>query len=142
MAKFKPGQSGNPKGKPRGTKDKRTALRQLLEPHAEGLVQKAVDMALEGDSSALRLCLERIIPAYRAQDAPTGIDLSKMDLSCPEGILKAGNAVVGAVTEGRVTPDHGKALVTLLDSQRKALDTVELEQRLADLELYIERKQT
>ena len=49
MATFKKGQSGNPAGKPKGAKDKRTELRELLKPHAEKLVKKAVDMALAGD---------------------------------------------------------------------------------------------
>ncbi|CAJ0691643.1 hypothetical protein KXR69_16090 [Ralstonia holmesii] len=50
---FQKGQSGNPAGKPKGAKDKRTALRELLQPHAEQLVQKAVKLALDGDTTAL-----------------------------------------------------------------------------------------
>lgn len=62
MGKFKPGQSGNPRGKKIGTTSKKTQLAKLLEPHAQDLIQKAVELALEGDSQALRLCIERIIP--------------------------------------------------------------------------------
>ena len=63
---FKAGKSGNPQGRPKGSKDKRTELRALLEPHAPALVEKAVQMALDGDTVALKLCLDRIIPAMRA----------------------------------------------------------------------------
>ena len=66
--KFEKGKSGNPKGKPKGAKDKRTELRALLEPHAPALIQKAVDMALAGDTVALKLCLDRIIPSMRSID--------------------------------------------------------------------------
>ncbi len=62
MGKFVPGQSGNPRGKPKGALNKRTRLAKLLEPHAEALVNKAVELALNGDSQALRLCMERLIP--------------------------------------------------------------------------------
>lgn len=72
--KFKPGQSGNPAGKPKGAKDKRTALRELLLPHAADLVKKAVDMALAGDATALRICIDRLIPAAKAKDSPITLD--------------------------------------------------------------------
>lgn len=66
MAQFKPGQSGNPAGRPKGAKNRSTELRSLLEPHAPALVEKAVQMALEGDTVALKLCLDRIIPTMRS----------------------------------------------------------------------------
>ena len=63
---FKPGQSGNPKGKPKGARHKATlAALELLDGEAEALTRKAVDLALEGDTTALRLCLERIAPPAR-----------------------------------------------------------------------------
>jgi len=65
---FQKGQSGNPAGRPKGSRDKRTELRELLEPHAEELVLRAVNMALEGDITALKMCLDRLIPAYRSEE--------------------------------------------------------------------------
>lgn len=62
MAQFKPGESGNPAGRKAGTLNKRTQLAKLLEPHAEALINKAIELALDGDSNALRLCMERLIP--------------------------------------------------------------------------------
>ncbi len=63
---FKPGQGGNPAGRPKGARNKTTlALEALLDGQAEALTQKAIERALEGDTVALRLCLERIIPARR-----------------------------------------------------------------------------
>lgn len=65
MAQYKPGESGNPSGKKAGTLNKRTQLAMLLEPHAEALINKAVELALAGDSNALRLCMERLIPKVK-----------------------------------------------------------------------------
>ncbi len=62
MSQYKPGESGNPNGKKPGTLNKRTQLAKLLEPHAEALINKAVELALAGDSNALRLCIERLLP--------------------------------------------------------------------------------
>ena len=67
---FKPGQSGNPKGRPPGRKGKNTAIRELLDPHKKDLVEKAVDLAMAGDTTALRLCLERLYPPIKATDDP------------------------------------------------------------------------
>lgn len=57
--------AGNP-GKPRGTRHKATqAALALLDGEAGALTRKAVEMALAGDTTALRLCLERIAPPRR-----------------------------------------------------------------------------
>jgi hypothetical protein len=68
--KFEPGQSGNPAGRPKGSGDRRSGLRSLLDPHAPALIEKAVEMALSGDMAALKLCLDRCLPAYRQEQAP------------------------------------------------------------------------
>ena len=66
---FKPGQSGNSKGKPKGARHKTTlAVSELLDGEAEVLTRKAIELAMDGDTVALRLCLERIAP--RRTDSP------------------------------------------------------------------------
>lgn len=62
MTKYQKGISGNPSGRPKGALNKRTQLTQLMETHAEALVSKAIELALSGDTIALRLCIERLIP--------------------------------------------------------------------------------
>ena len=57
--------SGN-SGRPKGARNKKTlAIKNLLEGQAEALTQTAIYKALDGDSMALRLCMERIAPAPR-----------------------------------------------------------------------------
>lgn len=63
---FVKGRSGNPLGRPVGSTDKRTALRELLEPHAENLVNKVVELALQGDVTAIKICLDRLIPTVKS----------------------------------------------------------------------------
>jgi hypothetical protein len=60
--------SGNPNGRPKGLQDKRTELRGLLAPHAKDLINQAVELAKAGDSSALRLCIDRLVPPVRAKE--------------------------------------------------------------------------
>ena len=65
---FVKGQSGNPAGRRKGSKDRRTLLFEELVPHGGALVSKAVSLALEGDQQMLALCLNKLIPNIRPVD--------------------------------------------------------------------------
>ena len=61
----RPFKKGNP-GRPPGSRNKATlAAEVLLDNETEKLTRKAIELAMAGDTVALRLCLERIIPARR-----------------------------------------------------------------------------
>ncbi|NQV87596.1 MAG: hypothetical protein HQ492_11025, partial [Woeseiaceae bacterium] len=76
--KFNPGRSGNPNGRPQGSRNKATlAIEALLDGQSEALTQKAVEMALAGDMQALKLCLERVCPPRKSR--PIQIDLPKVE---------------------------------------------------------------
>jgi len=128
LGKFKKGRSGNPNGRPKGVQDKRVALRSLLEPHAPALVAKVVEKALQGDSTALRTCLDRLIPPMRARDAPISIGHLEGSLS------KRGEAVLDAVACGHITPDEATALVQAISAQARIVEVDELERRVKALE--------
>lgn len=125
---FKKGQSGNPAGKPRGARDKRTALRELLQPHAAGLVKKAVELALAGDTTALRICIDRCIPAIKAKDEP--VELPALNGSLAE----QGDAVMRAMAAGTITPDQANAVMQVISAQARIIEVDELEKRIAALE--------
>ena len=122
--------AGNP-GKPKGTRHKATrAALALLDGEAEALTRQAVTMALEGDTTALRLCLERIAPPRR--DAPVTFDLPRMDTACDAA--KAAGGVLEAVALGELTPIEGAHVMSLIETYRRTLETSELECRVAALE--------
>jgi len=124
---FGPGNSG----KPKGTRHKATqAALALLDGEAEALTRQAVTLALGGDTTALRLCLERIAPPRR--DAPVTFDLPPMETA--RDAAKAAGAVLGAVADGDLTPTEGAHIMALVEGFRRTLETTELEARLAALE--------
>jgi hypothetical protein len=129
--RFKPGQSGNPSGKPKGRLNKVTlAVQFLLDDEGEKLTRKAIDLALEGDLTALRLCLERVCPPRKSR--PINIDLP--DVKTSEGVSLAQTSVVQAVGEGDITPEEGQVLSNILESRRKSIESEDHEQRLGELE--------
>ncbi|MDA8705616.1 DUF5681 domain-containing protein [Litoricolaceae bacterium] len=68
MAKFLKGCSGNPAGRPLGSKNKCTQFRELLEDDLPALVSVLRDKALDGDMNAMRLVLERLVPKVQVVD--------------------------------------------------------------------------
>jgi len=121
---------GNP-GKPKGARHKATqAALALLDGEAEALTRQAVTMALGGDTTALRLCLERIAPPRK--DAPVNFPLPAMQSAADAA--KAAGAVLAAVAEGELTPTEGAHIMSLVETYRRTLETSELETRLAALE--------
>lgn len=121
---------GNP-GKPKGTRHKATrAALALLDGEAEALTRRAVELALEGDTTALRLCLERIAPPRK--DAPVTFSLPPMQSA--NDAAKAAGAVLDAVSNGDLTPTEGAHIMALVETYRRTLETTELETRLAALE--------
>ena len=121
---------GNP-GRPRGARHKATrAALALLDGEAEALTRQAVTMALDGDATALRLCLERIAPPRR--DAPVTFDLPPMQSAADAA--KVAGAVLEAVAAGNLTPTEGAHIMGLVENYRRTLETTELEARMVALE--------
>src|ERR1700751_5428740 len=91
--RFSKGESGNPAGRPPGARNKATeAAERLLEGEAEALTRKVVELALEGDSTALRLCFDRIIPPRRGR--PVRLD----DVPAGRGAADLGEAMAAITT--------------------------------------------
>lgn len=128
---FSRGQSGNPSGKPIGARNRTTmAVEALLDGDAERLTRKVVAAALDGDMTAMRLCLERICPPRK--DRPIVFRLPKMNKAADAA--KAGAAIVSGVADGKITPSDAAALSKLIDLYRQILEATNFEVRLEALE--------
>ena len=129
--RFAPGQSGNPAGKAKGTRNKTTlAIETLLEGEAEELTRKAIEMAKAGDGPALRMCLDRLAPPRK--DAPVCFDLPP--IKSVADAVEASSALLSAVAAGDVTPDEASRIMSLLTSHKVLVETGEFERRLEVLE--------
>lgn len=129
--RFKPGQSGNPNGRPAGSRSKVcVALDALGEGEAEAIVIAMIENAKKGDGQAGRTILDRVWPPRKG---------ARLQFDLPE-VTKA-NELPGAiaainrqVAEGEISPDEGMLIVGLLDAQRRAIETNDLAERIATIE--------
>lgn len=128
---FEPGKSGNPSGRPAGSRNKATlAIEALLDGEAEALTRTCIEKALGGDMTALKLCMDRICPPRK--DSPVAF---KMPPIC--NVLDAASvmrSVMEEVAAGSMSPGEAKAVSEVLECYRRMVETSELDRRLSALE--------
>ncbi len=128
---WKQGQSGNPKGRPKGTRNRVTLVAlAAMEEGGEAIARRMVELAKGGDIAAARLVLERLVPP--AKERPVSLDMP--DTSTAEGISAAQQAILRAVAVGDLLPGEAATLAGVVEARRKSLETLVLEQRIAALE--------
>ena len=125
------GTSGNPAGKPKGARHRITLMAEkLMEDDAEAVVQSVITAAKSGDMVAARLVLDRIAAPRRGR--PVAFDLPPVQTA--QDMVPAIAAVVAAVAEGELTPGEGQEIAAILETQRRAIETADLERRITALE--------
>lgn len=128
---FQRGQSGNPNGRPKGSRNKATlAVEALLEGQHEALTQAAINKALDGDGTALKLCLDRIAPIRKGRPVPLDIP----EITDARSLAEAGAVVGNALAAGELSSDEAAGVLSTLDGIKRLYETSELEQRISALE--------
>ncbi|MBP6252008.1 MAG: hypothetical protein KA387_04595 [Rubrivivax sp.] len=124
---WRAGQSGNPRGRRPGSGEV-AKLRAAIAEHVPTIIERLVAAALQGDTGAARLLLERVCPPLKATEEPA-------PLALPDGTLtEQGRAVLGAVAAGTLAPGQGAALLGAIGTLARVAEVDELERRLAALE--------
>ncbi len=130
----KPFEPGNP-GRVRGSRNRATmAAEALLDGEAGKLTRKAIDLALEGDTVALRLCLERLVPPRK--ERPITVDLPAIEDAKDHPIVIA--TIFAAVAAGDITPGEAQSLAAVLEQHRRSVEIAEVMSRLEALEGRVE----
>ncbi|VWX63188.1 conserved hypothetical protein [Burkholderiales bacterium 8X] len=125
---FKPGQSGNPAGRPKGA-SAATKLRQAIGDGVEEIIRKLAEQAKGGDVAAARLLLERVLPPVKASDEPIEIDIPEAG-----SLTEKGSAVLRAAANGLIPVSHASALMTAIGGLAKVAEVDDLARRIEALE--------
>ena len=128
---FQKGQSGNPAGRPRGSRNRAAiALQELLERDAESIARTVIHLAKHGNIAAIRMCMERLLPPRRHE--PVTVDLPALDTAADA--VAATSAIVAAVASGDLTASEAADLAKVVDLHVLAQASAAFEERLARLE--------
>jgi Family of unknown function (DUF5681) len=128
---FERGQSGNPHGRPKGARNRATrAVEALIDGKAEALADKAVEKALQGDSTMLRALLSTLVPPRRERTVE--FELPKIESAADA--VKASSAVIAACAAGELSPHEASEFMGLISTHVRTIEVAELEARVAALE--------
>lgn len=123
---FKPGCSGNPKGRP---KSKTAATKKALVEHGEAIADKVIELALSGDTTALKIAMDRIMPPLKAQSAPVRFDFEGSDR-----LSSGAQKILEATAAGKLSPDVAGNLLNALSAFIRQHEVDQLAGRLEALE--------
>lgn len=128
---FKKGESGNKAGRPKGSRNATTlAVQSLLNGQAEALTQKAIESALIGDSTALKICMDRILPAIKEMP----VNFKMPSTVNAEDLPKITGSLLKAVSSGELLPSESEKISKLVDIHRAAIELADFDSRLKALE--------
>lgn len=133
MTRFKPGQSGNPKGRPKGS-GMAGKLRKAIEAEAGEIIEALIAQAKGGDVTAARILLDRVLPSLKAEAAL--VTIPGMEAG---SLSERAQAALEAAAKGEVAPDTAAALVGAVGNLARIIETSELEQRITALEKQHEK---
>jgi hypothetical protein len=134
MPRFEKGAAPGP-GRPRGLRNKTTVwLDQLAAEGTEEIIKVVRAEAQKGDMRAAWLMLPRTWPHRRGR--PVEIDLPPVETSA--GLVQAQTALVAALSKGEITPDEAASIASVLETQRRAIETHDHARRIRELEKKVE----
>jgi hypothetical protein len=117
-------------GRKEGSKNNATlVLEKLLDGNSERIFSKVIEMAVEGDPGAMKICAERLVPPKKERRVPYNIGEFKDINKAPELMVAATNALLQA----EITESQAHALCSLLEQCRKSHEMRDVTQRLDQL---------
>ena len=127
MTQWTKGQSGNPAGRPVGSKNVQTELREALDAHGKDLLDQLVEKAKAGESTALRFLLKRLLPSAKSTTIQVPLQLEGTPVQQAEQIKNR-------LAEGLLTFEEARGLLAAVHTVELTREAAELSQKVRELE--------
>jgi hypothetical protein len=127
---FSPGNTlgrGRPKGSPNKAKAPGLEMLNQYSPH---LLRKCISLAMQGDRSAMRMCMDRFLPARR--DAAIRMSLPKIRTA--QDLDQAAEQVTQAMRRGGITPTEAETIMNIFELRSRFIEKSQFEVRVEKLE--------
>ena len=125
--KFQQGISGNPSGRPKGIKDRRTVYTETIEAMVPELLDALKKRALNGDIAAIKLMLDRVLPALKPASTPFTFESA-------EGLSNQANSVLNQVMNAEIPPEVGMSAISVIQGVARVVEFDDLLKRIEMLE--------
>lgn len=126
--KWQTGQSGNPGGRKPGT-GKTEKWRAALAKELPEVLEALVAQAKAGDTGAIKLILERTVPALRPVDAAVKIPGKRGKDSMQDRI----EGITDLMLSGELPASVAASLLDVLTARAKMVELADLQQQVAEL---------
>jgi hypothetical protein len=129
----KPFEIGNKlgKGRPPGSRNKKTRFLQSLQIHGDAIIDKAKLMALSGDRTAMRLCMERLIPVPKAPESRFRLP---NEMKTPADLMNVLPSVIKETSKGHLSASEAESIARVVDTHLHTMDRGEFDERIRALE--------
>ncbi len=134
MTQFKPGESGNPDGRPKGIRDRRILFSEMILPHKKDLLKKATKMALNGNEPMLKLLLDRLLPARPKENPLSDID----DLT--GSLTEQCDKILSLVSDGAITTTEGMSLLQAIKIKSELVEVDDIKKRMIEIERILKQR--
>jgi hypothetical protein len=118
------------KGRPPGRLNRATIFQEALEKGGVEIIRKVKSQALKADPTAMRLCMERLVPLAKPRNSRFPAPVAKT----AEDLMQSISELLKVVAEGVLSAQEGESVARIIESQRRMIETEGYDARLRVLE--------
>ena len=126
---FEPGNKFG-RGRPRGSRNKKTQAQALLNGRVLPILQNAITLAEGGDKQMIRFLLAYMLGSPAERPVYTG----PLPMETTEELAESFTIVINKASTGQLSPTEAQRLVALIEARRRVIATEELEAGIRALE--------
>lgn len=130
---FQPGKSGNPSGRPKGMRDRRTIFRDMIEPYADRLIKTSIKMAIDGNEQMLKLLLDRLLPPKPREET---VDICLKS----DSLVEQSKKIIHALADGDISIAEANKLMQAIATEAKIYEFESIKEEVEELKKLVKNR--